>query len=66
MHRHLRTPRRRPLEGITFGVERLGAGVGDRDLDLLPFDGAAATRVRAPRVAVIAPVLQATAAAVYS
>lgn len=42
MHRDLRTSRRRSLQGVALGVERLGAGVGDRNLDLLPFDGATA------------------------
>lgn len=66
MNRHLRTSRRRSLEGVALRVERLGAGIGDRDLDLLPLDGAAAARVRAPRVAVVAAVVDATAATVYS
>jgi len=65
--RDLRAPRWRSLEGVALCVERLGAGIRHRDLDLLPFDGAAATRFRAPRVAaVIAAVVDATAAAVYS
>lgn len=66
MDRDLRTSRRRSLEGVALRVERLGAGIGDRDLDLLPLDRAAAARVRTSRVAVVAAVVDATAATVYS
>lgn len=66
MDRDLRTSRRRSLEGVALGIERLGAGIGDRDFDLLSLDGAAATRVRTSRVTVVAAVVDATAATVYS
>jgi len=66
MDRGLRTSRRRSLEGVALRVERLGAGIGDRDFDLFSLDGAAAARVRTSRVAVVAAVVNATAAAVHS
>lgn len=66
MDRDLRTSRRGSLEGVALGIERLGARIGDRDLDLFPLDGAAATRVRTSRVTVVAAVVDATAATVYS
>lgn len=66
MDRDLRASRRRSLEGVALRVERLGTGIRDRDFDLLPFDGAAPARLRAPRVAVVAAVMDATATAVYS
>lgn len=67
MDRRLRTPRRRSRHS-TILVERLGARIGNRDLDLLPFDGVANARVQVFCVdlAVIVTILIATAATVYS
>lgn len=42
MDRDLRASRWRSLEGVALRVESLGTGIGDRDLDLLALDGAAA------------------------
>lgn len=66
MNRDLRALRWRSLEGVAFCVKSFGAGVGDRDFNLLPFDRATAARVRASRAAVVAAVMDATAATMYS
>lgn len=66
MDRDLRAPRRRSLEGVALRVERLGAGIGDRDFDFLPLDGIAAARVRTPRAAIVAAIVDATATTMYS
>lgn len=66
MNRDLRAPRWRSLESVAFCVKSFGTGVGDRNFDLFPFDRATAARVRASRVAVVAAVVDATAATMYS
>lgn len=67
VHRDLRAPRGRALEGIVaLGVEGLGARVGDRDLDAVAPRGAARARaVAAAGTAVVAAVLLIATAPVY-
>lgn len=64
VHGGLRTPRGRPLEGVTLCIQRLRARIRHRNLYLFPFYRATAIRLWTPRAPVVTPVVDTTSTTV--